>query len=134
MTRMPVVTLTLPQRGYLCVQTYCPLLTTIWSKLPAGCRPQGYFPVPALKQMRGPFLELMRGILQSEACVRHGLYQCAYVDRLLTNQEARFTRIQGGKLWHLRRPERWPHVHVDGVPDRTITRPGLEELSSTSRA
>ena len=77
-------------------------------------RPKGYFPVPALKHVRGPFLELMRAILQSDACIRRGLYQRAYVDKLLANPEAHFTRIQGSKLWHLALLEWWLQVHVDG--------------------
>jgi asparagine synthase (glutamine-hydrolysing) len=82
-------------------------------------RTKGYFPVPALKHVRGPFLELMRGILQSDACIRRGLYQRAYVDKLLTNPEAHFTRIQGSKLWHLAILEWWLQVHVDGVVAET---------------
>jgi len=80
-------------------------------------RPKGYFPVPALKHVRGPFLELMRGILQSEACIRRGLYQRAYVDKLLAEPEApaHFTRIRGSKLWHLALLEWWLQVHVDGA-------------------
>ena len=78
-------------------------------------RPKGYFPVPALKHVRGPFLELMRGILQSDACIRRGLYQRAYVDKVLANPEAHFTRIQGSKLWHMALLEWWLQVHVDSV-------------------
>ncbi len=78
-------------------------------------RPKGYFPVPALKHVRGPFLELMRGILQSDACIRRGLYQRAYVEKLLADPEKHFTRIQGSKLWHLAVLEWWLQVHVDGV-------------------
>jgi asparagine synthase (glutamine-hydrolysing) len=80
-------------------------------------RPKGYFPVPALKHVRGPFLELMRGILLSDACIQRGLYQRAYVDMLLANPQAHFTRIQGSKLWHLALLEWWLQVHVDGVAD-----------------
>jgi len=36
-------------------------------------RPKAYFPVPALKYVRGPFLDLMRGILMSDACIQRGL-------------------------------------------------------------
>ena len=78
-------------------------------------RPKGYFPVPALKHVRGPFLELMRGILQSDACKGRGLYQRAYVDKLLADPAAYFTRIQGSKLWHLALLEWWLQVHVDGM-------------------
>ncbi len=86
-------------------------------------RSKGYFPVPALKHVRGPFLELMRGILQSDACIRRGLYQRAFVDKLLANPEAHFTRIQGSKLWHLALLEWWLQVHVDGVPDTARLNP-----------
>jgi asparagine synthase (glutamine-hydrolysing) len=79
-------------------------------------RPKGYFPVPALKYVRGPFLEMMRGILMSEACIQRGLYQRDYVDKLLAQPEApeHFTRINGSKLWHLALLEWWLQVHVGG--------------------
>src|SRR5450830_117554 len=80
-------------------------------------RPKGYFPVPALKYVRGEFLELMRAILMSDACLKRGLYQRAYVNQLLTAPEApeHFTRINGSKLWHLALLEWWLQVNVDGV-------------------
>ena len=80
-------------------------------------RPKGYFPVPALKYVRGPFLELMRGILMSDACLKRGLYQRDYVNLLLANPEApeSFTRINGSKLWHLALLEWWLQVHVDDL-------------------
>lgn len=79
-------------------------------------RPKGYFPVPALKYVRGPFLEMMRKILMSDACIQRGLYQRDYVDKLLAQPEApeHFTRINGSKLWHLALLEWWLQVHIDG--------------------
>ena len=84
-------------------------------------RPKGYFPVPALKYVRGEFLELMRGILTSDACLKRGLYQRAYVNKLLAEPEApaHFTRINGSKLWHLALLEWWLQIHVDGLPAKT---------------
>ncbi len=78
-------------------------------------RPKGYFPVPALKYVRGPFLEMMRGILMSDACIQRGLYQREYVEKLLAQPEApeHFTRINGSKLWHLALLEWWLQVHID---------------------
>ena len=86
-------------------------------------RPKGYFPVPALKHVRGSFLELMRNILQSDACIRRGLYQRDYVNKLLAHPEAHFTRIQGSKLWHLALLEWWLQVHVDGGSARAAQLP-----------
>ena len=76
-------------------------------------RPKGYFPVPVLKHVSGDFLAFMRGILNSDACLRRGLYQRAYVDKLLAAPEAWFTRIQGSKLWHLALLELWLQLNVD---------------------
>jgi asparagine synthase (glutamine-hydrolysing) len=78
-------------------------------------RPKGYFPVPALKYVRGDFLEKMRAILNSEACLRRGLYRRDYVEKLLADPEAHLTRIQGSKLWHLALLEWWLQINVDGV-------------------
>lgn len=76
-------------------------------------RPKGYFPVPALKYVRGDFLEFMRGILLSDACMKRGLYNRTYVEKLLTEPEAHFTRIQGSKLWQLALLELWLQLNVD---------------------
>ncbi len=78
-------------------------------------RPKGYFPVPALKYVRGDFLERMRAILNSEACLKRGLYRRDYVEKLLADPEAHLTRIQGSKLWHLALLEWWLQINVDGV-------------------
>jgi asparagine synthase (glutamine-hydrolysing) len=78
-------------------------------------RPKGYFPVPALKYVRGEFLERMRDILQSQACINRGLYQRDYVEKLLASPEIYLTRIQGSKLWHLALLEWWLQINVDAV-------------------
>jgi asparagine synthase (glutamine-hydrolysing) len=81
-------------------------------------RPKGYFPVPALKYVRGDFLEKMRTILNSDACLRRGVYRRDYVEKLLADPEAHLTRIQGSKLWHLALLEWWLQINVDGVVAR----------------
>jgi asparagine synthase (glutamine-hydrolysing) len=78
-------------------------------------RSKGYFPVPVLKHVSGEFLAFMRDILNSDACIRRGLYQRAYVDKLLAAPQEWFTRIQGSKLWHLALLELWLQLNVDGV-------------------
>ena len=79
-------------------------------------RPKGYFPMPALKYVRGPFLEFMRDILDSSACRGRGIYRRDYVERLLAEPERHHTRIHGSKLWHLALFEHWLQVNVDAVP------------------
>lgn len=76
-------------------------------------RPKGYFPMPALKYVRGEFLEFMRDVLNSNACNQRGLYQRAYVEKLLAAPEKYLTRIQGSKLWHMALLEYWLQLNVD---------------------
>jgi asparagine synthase (glutamine-hydrolysing) len=76
-------------------------------------RPKGYFPMPALKYVRGEFLEFMRDLLDSQACRDRGLFDRAYVERLLAAPEMHHTRIMGSKLWHLALLEFWLQRHVD---------------------
>ncbi|MBI4807755.1 MAG: N-acetylglutaminylglutamine amidotransferase [Nitrosomonadales bacterium] len=80
-------------------------------------RPKGYFPVPALKYVRGDFLEKMRTLLDSDACKKRGLYRRDYVEKLLADPEAHLTRIQGSKLWHLALLEWWLQINVDGASE-----------------
>ena len=78
-------------------------------------RPKGYFPMPALKYVRGPFLDFMRGVLESGACRERGIYSRAYVDMLLAAPEMHHTRLQGSKLWHLALLEFWLQRNVDAA-------------------
>ncbi|MCP4696978.1 MAG: N-acetylglutaminylglutamine amidotransferase [Gammaproteobacteria bacterium] len=83
--------------------------------LPAAIidRPKGYFPVPALKYIRGPFLDFMRDILLSERCRQRQLFQTSYVNKLLDAPEQYMTALQGSKLWHLTLLESWFQTHID---------------------
>ena len=76
-------------------------------------RKKGYFPVPALKYVRGEFLEFMQDILNSNACRQRGLFQREYVNKLLREPEQYMTPLQGSKLWHLALLELWIQRNVD---------------------
>ncbi|CAK0762645.1 asparagine synthase (glutamine-hydrolysing) [Gammaproteobacteria bacterium] len=76
-------------------------------------RPKGYFPVPALKYVRGEFFEFVHDLLCSRVCRERGLYSRKYVDYLLAAREPQLTRIQGNKLWHLAALELWLQVNLD---------------------
>lgn len=75
-------------------------------------RPKGYFPMPALKYVRGEFLDFMRDILSSQACRERGLYSQKYVDMLLSAPEMHHTRIMGSKLWQISALEFWLQRHL----------------------
>ena len=76
-------------------------------------RKKGYFPVPALKFIRGEFLEFMRDILYSDACQQRCLFQRDYIDKLLKDPEKHLTPLKGSKLWHLALLELWLQRNVD---------------------
>jgi asparagine synthase (glutamine-hydrolysing) len=57
---------------------------------------------------------LMQDTLNSQACRSRGLFQRAYVDKLLAAPEKYFTPIRGAKLWHLALLELWLQLNVDG--------------------
>lgn len=78
-------------------------------------RPKGYFPMPALKYVRGPFYEMMKSILTSPQAKARGIFKPAYIQKLLDHPEAdeSFTAIKGSKLWHAALLELWLQRHVD---------------------
>ena len=76
-------------------------------------RPKGYFPMPALKYVRGDFYRFMADTLNSRASRERGLFDRAYIDRLLAEPEQHFTRLNGSKLWHCALLEYWLQRHID---------------------
>jgi asparagine synthase (glutamine-hydrolysing) len=78
-------------------------------------RPKGYFPVPALKFIRGEVLEFVRGVLDSTASRDRDLFERRAIDRLLQHPELHHTPILGSKLWHVALLEFWLQRNVDAV-------------------
>jgi asparagine synthase (glutamine-hydrolysing) len=78
-------------------------------------RRKGYFPMPSLKYVRGEFLEFMKTILLCDAAKSRGLYNPAYVEKLMAEPEAYLTKLQGSKLWHLAALELWLQQNVDNI-------------------
>jgi asparagine synthase (glutamine-hydrolysing) len=74
-------------------------------------RPKGYFPVPALKYLRGPFLAFVREILDAPAARQRGLFRRDYVERLLANPEGELTPKRHSKLWQVALLEAWLQTH-----------------------
>ncbi|RME66428.1 MAG: N-acetylglutaminylglutamine amidotransferase [Alphaproteobacteria bacterium] len=74
-------------------------------------RPKGYFPVPALKYLEGPYLDMARDALTNAAARARGLFRQAYVDTLLDDPKAHITPLRGSKLWQLSLLEMWLQTH-----------------------
>jgi asparagine synthase (glutamine-hydrolysing) len=76
-------------------------------------RPKGYFPVPALKYLRGPFLEFVRDVLDQPAARGRDLFKRDYVDRLLAEPERHLTPKGRSKLWQVAVLEYW--LQTNGI-------------------
>ena len=70
-------------------------------------RPKGYFPVPALKYLRGDFLDYVRGMLESPRAEARGLFRRDAVQRMLANPDNAITPLRGSTLWQLALLEAW---------------------------
>ena len=74
-------------------------------------RPKGYFPVPALKYLRGELLAWVRGALDARAARERELYQPAYLAALLERPDEKITPLRGSKLWQVALLELWLQRH-----------------------
>src|ERR671917_351914 len=70
-------------------------------------REKGYFPVPALKHLEGPYLDLVKGALHAPAAKERGIFREEYVERLLAEPNQHFTRLGSNKLWQIALLELW---------------------------
>jgi len=70
-------------------------------------RPKGYFPVPALKYLEGPFLELARDALGSRAAKERGIFRRGYLDALFADPKGHITPLRGSELWQAALLELW---------------------------
>ncbi|MEM9589880.1 MAG: asparagine synthase-related protein, partial [Pseudomonadota bacterium] len=74
-------------------------------------RPKGYFPVPALKYIDGPVLEMTRDALSSQAATDRGLFRSTYLDSLFSDPTAHITPLRGSELWQCALLELWLQSH-----------------------
>jgi len=74
-------------------------------------RPKGYFPVPALKYLRGSVLEYVHDALNNQAARERIIFRKEYVDMLFENPVAHITPLKGSKLWQSAILELWMQSH-----------------------
>jgi asparagine synthase (glutamine-hydrolysing) len=70
-------------------------------------RPKGYFPVPALKYLRGEFLGYVRDILGTQAARTRGLFRRDAVEHMLRSPDSHITPLRGSKVWQIALLEAW---------------------------
>jgi asparagine synthase (glutamine-hydrolysing) len=70
-------------------------------------RPKGYFPVPALRYLRGPFLSVVRHIFSRPAARHRGMYRKDFVDHMLEEPEMEMSPKGHSRLWQAALLEGW---------------------------
>jgi asparagine synthase (glutamine-hydrolysing) len=74
-------------------------------------RPKGYFPVPALTHLEGPYLDMVRDALYAPEAKERGLFRPEAVERLLADPNGRLTPLRGNELWQIALLELWLQRH-----------------------
>jgi asparagine synthase (glutamine-hydrolysing) len=74
-------------------------------------RPKGYFPVPALTHLEGPYLEMVRDALYAPVAKERGLFRTDAVDALLAEPNGKLTPLRGNELWQIALLELWLQRH-----------------------
>ncbi|MEW9531246.1 N-acetylglutaminylglutamine amidotransferase [Microbispora sp. NPDC049125] len=74
-------------------------------------RTKGYFPVPAIRHLSGPYLDMVRSALTAQAAKDRGLFRAEYVDRLLGAPSDHRTTLGASALWQLALLELWLQHH-----------------------
>lgn len=70
-------------------------------------RKKGYFPVPQLKYIQGPYLDMVRDTLTSDKARHRQLFRKDYLDDLFANPTDRITPLRGSELWQVALLELW---------------------------
>jgi asparagine synthase (glutamine-hydrolysing) len=76
-------------------------------------RTKGYFPVPAIRQLEGPYLQRVRDALLDPAARERGFFHPATVESMLANPNDTRTTLGSNALWQLATLEMW--LQAQGV-------------------
>jgi asparagine synthase (glutamine-hydrolysing) len=84
--------------------------------LPAAVidRKKGHFPVPAIINLEGLYLDRVRDALHSQAAKNRDLFRPAYVEMLLADPNTHRTTLGSNQLWQLGLLEMWLQRHGIG--------------------
>ena len=74
-------------------------------------RKKGYFPVPQLKYVDGPYLDMVRDALGSKSARERGLFRDDYLNALFDAPSDHITPLQGSELWQAGLLEMWLQTH-----------------------
>ena len=75
-------------------------------------RTKGYFPVPAIRQLEGPYLQRVRDALLDPAARRRGIFAADTVEKMLATPNDIRTTLGSNALWQLALLEMWLQAHA----------------------
>jgi asparagine synthase (glutamine-hydrolysing) len=70
-------------------------------------RPKGYFPVPGIRHLEGDLYALVRSALTSRVAQQRGLFEPAFIDKLLDEPNALRSNLGVNALWQAGLLELW---------------------------
>jgi asparagine synthase (glutamine-hydrolysing) len=70
-------------------------------------RPKGYFPVPAIRHLEGPFLERVRDAVDAPVAKDRGLVRRDWLDAMLADPNTQRTNLGSNALWQVALLEMW---------------------------
>jgi asparagine synthase (glutamine-hydrolysing) len=87
------------------------------SVLPAAVidRPKGYFPVPALRHLEGPYLSMVSEALRAPDARSRALWDADWLKRLTEAPNEHLTTLNGNVLWQVGLLELWLQAHGIGA-------------------
>jgi asparagine synthase (glutamine-hydrolysing) len=74
-------------------------------------RTKGYFPVPAIRHLSGPYLDMVSEALHDPAAKSRGLFRQDHLDTLLAAPDEHRTTLGASALWQLALLELWLQAH-----------------------
>jgi asparagine synthase (glutamine-hydrolysing) len=70
-------------------------------------RPKGYFPVPAIRHLEGPFLDRVRDAVTDPVAKARGLVRRDWLDTMLADPNTARTNLGSNALWQVALLEMW---------------------------
>jgi asparagine synthase (glutamine-hydrolysing) len=70
-------------------------------------RPKGYFPVPAIRHLEGPFLDRVRDAVTDPVAKARGLVRRDWLDAMLADPNTKRTNLGSNALWQVALLEMW---------------------------
>jgi asparagine synthase (glutamine-hydrolysing) len=70
-------------------------------------RPKGYFPVPAIRHLEGPFLDRVRDAVTDPVAKDRGLVRRDWLDAMLADPNTKRTNLGSNALWQVALLEMW---------------------------